>query len=83
MLVDDGGDVARVVREHDAVGADVLRPRTRRARRAAFALGLRRAAACAHTHTPSLIDIAPDSIIIWAACVSSDAPHTYFITENE
>lgn len=37
VLVDDGGDVARVVREHDAVSADVLRTSTRRARAAALA----------------------------------------------
>lgn len=35
VFVDDGGHVARVVREHDAVGADVLRARAARARRAA------------------------------------------------
>lgn len=45
VLVDDGGDVAGVVREHDAVGADVLRTRTRAA---ALALRLRRAAAWGH-----------------------------------
>lgn len=42
VLVHDGGDVARVVREHHAVGADVLRARTQPA---ALAFRLRGAAA--------------------------------------
>lgn len=52
MLVHDGGHVARVVREHDAVGADVLRARPARAARRALALRLRRAASC--TRVPAL-----------------------------
>lgn len=48
VFVDDGGHVARVVREHHAVGADVLRARPARPRRAPaqLALRLRRPAAC-------------------------------------
>lgn len=54
MVVDDGGHVARVVREHHAVGADVLRaraPRDRARARAALAVRLRGPARCNKTLT--------------------------------